>query len=285
MKIPQWKDYEVIAAGGGEKLERWGNVVLLRPDPQAIWEAPFELRTYPGLNAEYVKSASYMGSWRVYTKLPPEWTVSYNDLSFILKPLGFKHTGLFPEQAVNWDMMRGLIRNAGRPINVLNLFAYTGAASVACAKEGARVCHVDAAKSMVERAGDNAALNKVAGIRYIIEDCTKFVEREIRRGNRYDAVIMDPPSFGRGPANETWKIEDSLYGLVKLCAQVLSGSMLFFLINSYTTGLQSSVLYTMLNLALSSYRGNTEAYELCLKIGDGKTVLPCGCSALFSANN
>ena len=257
MKAAEWKDYTVLATGDGYKLEDWAGVKLLRPDPQVIWKSRADMEGWQGLAAKYVRSETGGGKWIVKGKMPEEWTVSYKDLKFKVKPMGFKHTGLFPEQAVNWDAMTELIKGSGRDINVLNLFAYTGGATVACAKAGACVCHVDAAKAMVERAGENVRLSQVENprVRYIVDDCRKFVEREIRRGRKYDAVIMDPPSYGRGPNGEMWKLESELFGLVELCTGVLSENPLFFLINSYTTGLQPQVLKNILNITLASSRG------------------------------
>ncbi len=283
MRIAEnWKDYKIIATGSGYKLERWKDVVLLRPDPQVIWDAQFDLFSYPGISAVYRRSDKGGGAWEYRKKIPDEWTVGYKDLAFKVKPMGFKHTGLFPEQAVNWDRMASLIRGAGRPVKVLNLFAYTGGATVACAKAGAEVVHVDAAKGMVERAGENARLSGIhSGIRYIVDDCKKFVQREIRRGNRYDAVIMDPPSYGRGPGGEMWKIEESLFPFVKLCAEVLSEQPLFFLINSYTTGLQPMVLHNILKLCLAGRSGKIDAYEVGLPTEEG-IPLPCGAGGMFT---
>ncbi len=283
MRIAEnWKDYTIIATGSGYKLERWKDVVLLRPDPQVIWDAQFDLFSYPGISAVYRRSDKGGGAWEYRKKIPDEWTVGYKDLAFKVKPMGFKHTGLFPEQAVNWDRMASLIRGAGRPVKVLNLFAYTGGATVACAKAGAEVVHVDAAKGMVERAGENARLSGIrSGIRYIVDDCKKFVQREIRRGNRYDAVIMDPPSYGRGPGGEMWKIEESLFPFVKLCAEVLSEQPLFFLINSYTTGLQPMVLHNILKLCLAGRSGKIDAYEVGLPTEEG-IPLPCGAGGMFT---
>ncbi len=277
-----WKDYSVISTGDGYKLERWGSIILLRPDPQVIWPEQTPLGSYEGLSAKYLRSSTGGGGWEYYKKMPEEWTISYKELKFCIKPMGFKHTGLFPEQAVNWDIMSELIQSANRPIKVLNLFAYTGGATVACLKAGASVCHVDAAKNMVERAGENIRLSGLqdAPVRYIIDDCKKFVQREIRRGNRYDAIIMDPPSYGRGPNGEMWKIESELYSLVELCSQVLTDNPLFFLINSYTTGLQPQVLKNILTLNLKNYAGKTFAYEVGLPTEDG-IVLPCGASGIF----
>ncbi len=276
-----WSDYEILATGDGYKLERWKDVVLLRPDPQVIWRSQKDLFAEPSLNAVYRRSDKGGGHWEYKKPVPDEWNISYGELTFKVKPMGFKHTGLFPEQAVNWDKMASLIRGANRPIKVLNLFAYTGGATVACAKAGAEVVHVDAAKGMVERAGENARLSGInSGIRYIVDDCKKFVQREIRRGNRYDAIIMDPPSYGRGPNGETWKIESELYPFVQLCTQVLSETPLFFLINSYTTGLQPAVLSNILSLCLKGYKGKIEAYEVGLPTGEG-ICLPCGAGGMF----
>lgn len=279
-----WKDYTILATGGGYKLERWGGIVLLRPDPQVIWEGSRDLFADPSIHAVYHRSEKGGGAWEYRKKMPAEWEIGYKDLRFKVKPMGFKHTGLFPEQAVNWERMRALIEGAGRPIKVLNLFAYTGGASVACAKAGAQVTHVDAAKGMVERAGENARLSGLAGgIRYIVDDCKKFVQREIRRGNRYDAVIMDPPSYGRGPGGELWKIEESLFPFVKLCAEVLSDKPLFFLINSYTTGLQPGVLANILTLCMPA-GGSVDAYEVGLPTEEG-IPLPCGAGGMCTWTN
>ena len=276
-----WKDYTILATGGGYKLERWGGIVLLRPDPQVIWEGSRDLFADPSVHAVYHRSEKGGGAWEYRKKMPAEWEIGYKDLRFKVKPMGFKHTGLFPEQAVNWDRMSALIAGSGRKIKVLNLFAYTGGATVACAKAGAEVVHVDAAKGMVERAGENARLSGIhSGIRYIVDDCKKFVQREIRRGNRYDAVIMDPPSYGRGPGGELWKIEDSLYSFVRLCTQVLLEDPLFFLINSYTTGLQPMVLHNILKLCLSGRKGKIDAYEVGIATQEG-IPLPCGAGGMF----
>lgn len=267
------------------KLENWKGVILLRPDPQVIWKGE-NLSARKNINAVYNRSDRGGGGWEIRKPFPTEWTVSYKDLTFKVKPMGFKHTGLFPEQAVNWDRMRGLIEGAlkadpDRKINVLNLFAYTGGATVACAKSGAFVTHVDAAKGMVERAGENARLSGInSGIRYIVDDCMKFVLREIRRGNKYDAIIMDPPSYGRGPGGETWKIEENLYDFVLSCAKLLADKPLFFLINSYTTGLQPAVLKNILTLCLKDFGGETCAYEVGIPTEEG-IALPCGASGLF----
>ena len=287
MIAPDWKDYEVIAAGGGEKLERWGGIYLLRPDPQAIWAAPFDLSKYPKLHARYLRASDGGGKWQIFRNMPEEWTIGWRDCKFLIKPMGFKHTGLFPEQAYNWDRMGKIVEESGKRLNVLNLFGYTGGASVALAKRGAFVTHVDAAKGMVDRCRQNAKISGVPddGIRYIVDDCKKFVQREIKRGKRYDAVLMDPPSYGRGPSGETWKLEDSLFELVGLVTEVLDDPR-FFLINSYTTGLQPTVMKNILSIALHGARGSLDAYELCHPVTDeskGKVELPCGCSAIFFA--
>ena len=279
----EWKDYKVIATGNGYKLEDFGGIILLRPDPQIIWNAPFDMRAYKGLHAVYERSSSGGGEWHKLRPIPEEFNVHWRNLTFSLKLMGFKHTGVFPEQAYNWGKMTELIENAGREIKVLNLFAYTGGATVACASAGARVTHVDAAKAMCERAGVNARLSGLQDkpIRYIVDDCFKFVEREIRRGNKYDAVIMDPPSYGRGPRGEMWKIENKLYELVELTAKVLSDNPLFYLINSYTTGLQPSVMSNVLELVFGKTPHFSEAYEIGLPTGQKNIILPCGASAML----
>ena len=282
-----WNDYKIIATGDGYKLERWGEVCLLRPDPQAIWEAPFDLFSYPKLNAYYrAEAGKKEEKWVILKPFREEFTVQRKGLTFHLKlSKNFKHTGLFPEQAANWDDIIKMISAAGREIKVLNLFAYTGGATIAAASAGAAVTHVDAAPAMVDRAKQNASSSGLgnAPIRYIVDDCLKFVNREIRRGNRYDVVIMDPPSFGRGPDGEVWKLEHDLYPLLKRTVEVLSDKPLFFLINSYTTGLQPTVIADMLKLAIGKkYEINVDAYELALPTEEG-IELPCGCSgvALF----
>ncbi len=276
-----WKEFSVIATGDGYKLERWGDITLLRPDPQVIWQGQRDLFSL-GFDAVYRRNDKGGGAWEYRRPIPPEWNIGYKDLTFKIKPMGFKHTGLFPEQAYHWEKTGALVRAAvakGKRPKILNLFAYTGGASVALAKAGAEVVHVDAAKGMVERAGENARLSGVAGgIRYIVDDCKKFVLREIRRGNRYDGIIMDPPSYGRGPGGEMWKIETELFPFVKLCAQLLSDEPLFFLINSYTTGLQPAVLQNILSLALGG--GDIEAYEVGLPTEEG-ICLPCGAGGIY----
>jgi len=278
----EWIDFEVIATGDDEKLERWGEVFLLRPDPQVIWPARSKLANFKGLNAHYHRSNEGGGGWRVLKKFPQSWQIGWRNLKFIIKPMGFKHTGLFPEQAVNWDSMIDIISRSGRQISVLNLFGYTGGATVACASAGASVTHVDSAKQMVERCKENLEISGLADapVRFIVDDCLKFVEREIRRGKKYDAIIMDPPSFGRGSNGEVWKLEDNLFEFVKLCDKVLSETPLFVLINSYTTGLGAQVMENVLRLAISK-KGNVESYEVCLPARDG-IMLPCGNSAFLT---
>jgi len=278
MKIAKdWKDYEVIATGDGEKLEKWGKYILLRPDPQVIWHAKQDLSKYKGLDAHYLRSSTGGGQWKYFNKMEEEWVVAWKGIKFSIKPMGFKHTGLFPEQAVNWEDLTKAIKEAKRPIKVLNLFAYTGAASVVCSCAGASVTHVDASKGMVERAKENALLNGITNIRYIVDDCKKFIEREIRRGNKYDAIIMDPPSYGRGTNGEMWKLEDNLFDFVSLTKEVLSDNPLFVLISSYTTGLQASVLSNILTLVFGE--GNIDADEIGLSTKE-KIVLPCGARGL-----
>ena len=275
-----WKDYEVLDTSGGEKLERWGDYILVRPDPQVIWNTPHEHPGWKKKNAHYHRSQKGGGEWE-FISLPDEWSIRYGNLRFHLKPFSFKHTGLFPEQAVNWDWFSGLIAGAGRPVKVLNLFAYTGGATVSAAAAGAQVTHVDASKGMVAWAKENAASSGLsdAPIRWLVDDCVKFVEREIRRGNKYDGIIMDPPSYGRGPKGEIWKIEESIWPFVELCTRLLSDDPLFFLINSYTTGLQPAVLSYMLNLAVQKqFGGRVEAQEIGLPVSGNGLVLPCGAS-------
>ncbi len=275
-----WKDYEVIDTSHGEKLERWGDYLLVRPDPQVIWDTLRVHRGWKKRNAHYHRSSRGGGEWEFFD-LPQQWAIHYRELTFQLKPFSFKHTGLFPEQAANWDWFGGLIAGAGRPVKVLNLFAYTGGATLAAAKAGAAVTHVDASKGMVTWARENARSSGLedAPVRWIVDDCVKFVEREIRRGNHYDGIIMDPPSYGRGPKGEIWKIEDSVYHLVQLCASLLSEEPLFFLINSYTTGLAPSVLSYMMSLEIQKkYGGTVRAEELGLPVTQTGLVLPCGSS-------
>ena len=280
-----WQDYELLDCSRGEKLERWGEVYLVRPDPQAIWDTPRHNCHWKTRNARYVRSESGGGSWEKGS-IPEVWEMRYNDLRFRVKPMNFKHTGLFPEQAANWDWAMAKIRAAGRPVRVLNLFAYTGAATVACLKAGAEVCHVDAAKGMVAWARENAEVSGVSGapVRWIVDDCLKFVEREIRRGRQYDAIIMDPPSYGRGPGGEIWKLEQNLWPFVSACAGVLSDKPLFVLINSYTTGLSPSVLsYVTESVFRTRFGGEAEARELCLPVTDSGLYLPCGASCRWES--
>ena len=283
----KWLDYELLDASDGERLERWGKYILRRPDPQIIWKKSAQHKAWNKADAIYKRSSSGGGGWSKNT-LPSEWNINYDSLglTFKLKPMGFKHTGLFPEQAANWEWFSELIRKAGRPIKVLNLFAYTGGATIAAAKAGASVVHVDAAKGMVAQAKENAALSGLADapIRYIVDDCKKFVEREIRRGNKYDAVIMDPPSYGRGPSGEVWKIEDSVDELITLTSSILSDDPLFFLVNSYTTGLSPAAMQYILGLkVLSRYGGRLEAGELGLKVSSTSLAIPCGARARWQA--
>ena len=276
-----WKDYELLDASDGERLERWGQYILRRPDPQIIWKKSIKEKQWSGADAIYKRSSKGGGGW-VKNDLPEQWRIRYGKLQFVLKPMGFKHTGLFPEQAANWDWFSEMIAKAGRPIKVLNLFAYTGGATVAAAAAGASVVHVDAAKGMVAQAKENAALSGLADapIRYIVDDCKKFVERELRRGNRYDAIIMDPPSYGRGPSGEVWKIEECVDELVSLSAKLLSDTPLFFLINSYTTGLSPMAMQYILGLKVASVHGGTlESGELGLRTTATGLCIPCGASA------
>lgn len=275
-----WEDYEVIDTSKGEKLERWGNYILERPDPQVIWNTPRKDPRWRKMNGHYYRSSKGGGEWELFD-LPEHWTINYKNLTFHLKPFNFKHTGLFPEQAVNWDWFSDKIKKAGRPIKVLNLFAYTGGATVAAAAAGASVTHVDASKGMVTWAKENSKSSGLekAPIRYLVDDCVKFVEREIRRGNKYDAIIMDPPSYGRGPKGEMWKIEEQIYSLIQLCTKVLSDKPLFFLLNSYTTGLAPAVLTYLLSVELCSrYGGRVHSDEIGLPVTTSGLVLPCGAS-------
>ena len=275
----EWKDYEVLDTGDGEKLERWRDIILRRPDPQAIWPKQ-KPEIWTRADAHYHRSQKGGGEWEFFKKLPDRWSVRYGTLEFYVRPTGFKHTGLFPEQAVNWDWMAGLIRKSNRPIKVLNLFGYTGGATLACAAAGAKVTHVDAAKGMVQWAGENRKLAKIdeTRVRWIVDDAVKFVEREARRGNTYEGILMDPPSYGRGPGGEVWKLENELYPLVAACEKVLARDALFMLINSYTTGLQPAVLNNMLTMTVARTRsGKVIADEIVLPVTAGG-VLPCGAS-------
>lgn len=285
-KAENWTDYELLDTSDGERLERWGKYVLVRPDPQVIWKGAKKSKLWSSADATYRRSSGGGGAWK-QNRLPENWQISYENLnlSFIIKPMGFKHTGLFPEQAVNWEWFSKLIKESGRSVKVLNLFGYTGGATIAAAKAGASVCHVDAAKGMVQQCKENAALSGLsdAPIRYIVDDCKKFVEREIRRGNRYDAVIMDPPSYGRGPSGEVWKLEENIDDLIALTVKVLSDDPLFFLVNSYTTGLSPSAMGYLLNLHIvERFGGNVESDEIGIPVKASKAVLPCGSSSRWT---
>lgn len=293
-----WKDYEVLDASGGEKLERWGKYILVRPDPQVIWNTPRTHKGWSAGNGHYHRSSRGGGEWEIFD-LPDEWSITYplasqgkqtadsaaGTLTFHLKPFSFKHTGLFPEQAANWEWFSKLIRKAGRPVKVLNLFAYTGGATIAAAAAGASVTHVDASKGIVGWAKENASASGLgeAPIRWLVDDCVKFVEREIRRGNHYDGIIMDPPSYGRGPKGEIWKLEENVWPFIELTARLLSDNALFFLINSYTTGLQPAVLSYMLNSAVAkNFGGHVQAGEIGLPVTSSGLILPCGASGRWS---
>ncbi len=280
-----WKDYELIDCSCGERLERWGNITLIRPDPQVIWKTEKKNPLWRKADAIYHRSQSGGGQWEIRNKIPDFWTIGYRDLTFNIKTMGFKHTGLFPEQAVNWDFTADIIKNAGREVKVLNLFAYTGGATVSALKAGASVCHVDASKGMTLWAKENAQSSGVAdkSVRWIVDDCIKFVQREIRRGNKYDIIIMDPPSYGRGPGGEVWKLENEVYGFVELCSQVLSDDPFMVLINSYTTGLSPSVMEYILGAVVQKrFGGKVTGSEIGLRTTENNLVLPCGASAIWS---
>ncbi len=285
----KWKDYELLDASCGEKLERWGDVVLRRPDPQIVWSVSQQDKhdAWGKADAHYIRSNTGGGHWESKRNVPDSWTVNYGNLRFGIKMMGFKHTGLFPEQAANWDWFSEIIRNSGRKdVNVLNLFAYTGGATMAASAAGAAVCHVDASRGMVNWAKENAVLSGLDKnpIRYIVDDVKKFTEREIRRERKYDAIIMDPPSYGRGPSGEVWKIEDELFGLVEMCMKILSNKPLFFLINSYTTGLSGGVLENIYELTLKKkFGGEIDVDEIGLPISNGKLTLPCGYSGRWKS--
>ncbi len=279
-----WKDYELIDCSCGERLERWGQHILIRPDPQVIWKTPKRNPVWKNADARYIRSNTGGGRWEVYKKLPDRWEISYKDLSFNIKTMGFKHTGLFPEQAVNWDLIREIIRNAGRPVKVLNLFAYTGGATIAALAENAQTVHVDASKGMVYWAKENAVSSSFAdrSVRWLVDDCIKFVQREIRRGNKYDIIIMDPPSYGRGPGGEVWKLEDSVYEFVELCSQVVSDNALALFLNSYTTGLSSAVMEYILSAVMCpKFGGSVSGDEIGLKATSSGLILPCGATAIW----
>lgn len=288
MRQANWKDYELLDTSRGRRLERWGNVILVRPDPQIIWNTQQENPLWKQAHAVYNRSNSGGGSWKILKKHPEVWKISYNELSFQIKTMGFKHTGVFPEQAANWDFVdkkiKSSMKSSNRKLNVLNLFAYTGGATLACANAGAEVCHVDASKGMVAWARENAVVSglKDKPVRWIVDDCVKFIQREIRRGRKYDGIIMDPPSYGRGPNGEVWKIEDQLFDLVTLCAEVLSDDPVFFIINSYTTGLSPAVMQYLLGTTIEKkYGGHTSADEIGLPVTESGLVLPCGSTAIW----
>ena len=280
-----WSDYELIDCSDGERLERWDDVILIRPDPQVIWQTPKTHPLWHNAHARYIRSSTGGGHWETYKKIPDAWAIKYKQLSFNVKPMGFKHTGLFPEQAVNWDFLCETIRGASRDVKVLNLFAYTGGATVAALSAGAQVVHVDASKGMVAWAKENAVASGVSNrpVRWIVDDCVKFVRREIRRGNKYDIIIMDPPSYGRGPGGEIWKLENEIYSFAKDCSQLLSDDPLMVLINSYTTGLSPSVMeYILGSLVPKKFGGRLFSSEIGLPVTQSGMVLPCGASAMWT---
>ena len=281
----KWEQYKILDTSSEEKLEDWNGVKLIRPDPQIIWKTPKNESLWKSADGHYHRSSSGGGSWDYKNSKPKDsWTMSYGNLKFKIKPTGFKHTGLFPEQAVNWDFMRNKIRECGREVNVLNLFAYTGGAILACAEAGASVCHVDASKGMVAWARENAALSGLEDrpVRWIVDDCEKFVKREIRRGKKYDGIVMDPPSYGRGAGGEIWKLEDSIYDLVELCSQVLADEPLFFLLNSYTTGLSPAVMaYILDSILVKKFGGKVTSDEIGLPVNTSNMALPCGSTAIW----
>jgi len=280
-----WKDYELIDCSAGEKLERWGDKIFIRPDPQVIWQTPKKNPLWRSADAKYLRSKTGGGRWEVYKKLPAAWTVNYKDLRFGVKTMGFKHTGIFPEQAVNWDTLTDMIKNAGRPVKVLNLFGYTGCATIACLKAGASVCHVDASKGMVQWAKENAKLSGVEdrNVRWIVDDCFKFVKREIRRGNTYDIIIMDPPSYGRGPNKEIWKLEDSIFDFCNTCTEIMHKDSLALFLNSYSTGLSAAVMqYVLASSIGKKWGGKVLSDEIGLRVSESGLVLPCGATAIWS---
>ena len=287
MRTAAWQDYELIDASAGERLERWGEIVLIRPDPQIIWNTEKKEPRWQSAHARYHRSNKGGGHWEPYQKMPEVWSVGWRELTFRLKPMGFKHTGLFPEQAVNWAFAMEKIQRAGRPVKVLNLFGYTGAATLACLSAGASVTHVDASKGMVQWAKENAAASGLSGrpVRWLVDDCVKFVQRERRRGNTYDAIIMDPPSYGRGPGGEVWKLEEQLDNLLGLCLTVLSEKPLFLILNSYTTGLSPAVMeYLLTVLVKERLGGRVTADEIGLLVTDSGMVLPCGNTAIWEGD-
>ena len=285
MRSANWKDYELIDTSEGERLERWGNIILIRPDPQIIWNTPEKNPLWKKAHARYHRSSSGGGKWEQYRKIPDVWQISYRNIVFRIKPMGFKHTGVFPEQVANWDFVDGVIKKSHKQLNVLNLFAYTGGATLACLNAGAKVCHVDASKGMVQWAKENADVSGLSDrpVRWIVDDCIKFVQREKRRGNKYDGIIMDPPSYGRGPGGEVWKLEEQLYSLVQLCSEVLSDDARFFILNSYTTGLSPAVMeYLLGTVLIPKFGGNVTSDEIGLRVTDTGLVLPCGSTALWT---
>lgn len=288
MRVAKWNDYELIDASAGERLERWGNVILIRPDPQIIWNTPKKNPLWHSANARYLRSSSGGGSWQMLKTVPPMWKIRYKDLTFQLKTMGFKHTGIFPEQAVNWDFVMDKIHGAGRPVKVLNLFGYTGAATLACLKAGAQVCHVDASKGMVAWAKENAAASDLADkpVRWLVDDCSKFAAREQRRGDTYDGIIMDPPSYGRGPGGEVWKLEEQIYPLVEQCVPIMSKNPLFFILNSYTAGLPPAVMEYILGVLVDrKFGGALSSSEIGLPVTETGLVLPCGSTAIWQSTD
>ncbi|MBQ7964579.1 MAG: class I SAM-dependent methyltransferase [Ruminococcus sp.] len=279
-----WLDYELIDTSSGERLERWGDIILIRPDPQIIWNTERKNPLWRKAHAKYHRSNSGGGQWQVFKKIPDSWSLKYRDLVFNVKPMGFKHTGIFPEQAVNWDLASDIIKDSDRQLNVLNLFGYTGCATLACLNAGAKVCHVDASKGMVQWAKENAQSSGLSDkpVRWLVDDCMKFVAREQRRGNKYDGIIMDPPSYGRGPGGEVWKLEEQLYSFLELCSTILSDDARFFILNSYTTGLPPSVMEYMLSTILvKKFGGSVSSSEIGLPVTDTNLILPCGNTAIW----
>lgn len=288
MKTAQWRDYELIDTSDGERLERWGDIILIRPDPEIIWKTEKKNPLWRNAHARYQRSKTGGGAWQTYKPIPDVWKIHYKELTFRLKPMGFKHTGLFPEQAVNWDFAMEKIRNAGRPVRVLNLFGYTGAMTLACMAAGATVCHVDASRGIVQWARENAEASHLADrpVRWLVDDCLKFVQREQRRGNTYDAIIMDPPAYGRGPGGEVWRLEEQVYSLVEQCLPVLSDDPLFFIISSYAAGLSPAVMEYLLGCLLQKkYGGTVSSFETGLSVTQSGLVLPCGSSAVWESQS
>ena len=280
----RFKDYELLDTSGGERLERWGDIILIRPDPQIIWNTEKKDKRWFNAHARYIRSQKGGGNWEVYKNLPDRWNIKYDDLSFNVRTMGFKHTGIFPEQAVNWDFATDIIRKSDRELSVINLFGYTGCATLACASAGARVCHVDASKGMVQWARDNATESGLSDkpVRWLVDDCIKFVKRELRRGNKYDGIIMDPPSYGRGPGGEVWKLEEEIYSFIELSAQLLSDDAKFFILNSYTAGLSPSVMhYILSSVIVPRMGGRVTCDEIGLPVTSSGLVLPCGSTAIW----